>query len=206
MSIKKGFTMTEILVALSIVGVLSAIMIPAFYRAKPNQEMLMLKKSYYMISRAISETINDEGFYKETNNPDESGFADTTENIEPYHGVKASGNTKFCELVAARMNVDGDVHCTANRTLADGGHFKTQDGAVWLLPISDFRNGQQEIWVDVNGSKGANCVASANCNKKPDRFKFTVDQWGKIGVNDELTKKYLSSTNSIATYKQIMEE
>ena len=199
MSIKKGFTITEIMVAMSIIGVLAAIMIPTFYRSKPNQEMLMLKKSYFMMSRAISEIMNDEHFYPD----DDDGLNDTAE--VQYHGDRFRGDAKFCNLVAERMNILGDKHCAAGRTFENGGSFTTQDGAIWILPIaSDFSRGQT-IQVDVNGAKGKNCAPSINCNDKPDRFSFTVDRFGRITIPPE-ARGYLSSTNSVATYRQIMNQ
>ena len=203
MGIKKGFTMTEILVAMSIVGVLAAIMIPAFYRSKPNQEMLMLKKSYYMMSRTISELINDDDFYNEN-----EGFSDLKEVNYRDINIKSDKDEKFCRLVAARMNTNIEPNCT-NKSFTDGtpseGQFTTQDGIAWIMPISKFQDSnKQDIWVDVNGTKGPNCVAGNNCQKNPDRFNFKVDKWGKLSVEDDLAKRYLASTNTVATYKEIM--
>ena len=212
---KKGFTLAEILIALGIIGVLSAILLPAFFRSKPNEEMLILKKSYYLMSRAVSEIINDDDFYPDDPEGDNySGFSNTSS--VTYHGQNdIEGNEKFCKLVGAKINSVQTPFCTDYYTLSDGipavgFHFTTPEGAGWILPINNFNRGSanstQSIYVDVNGNKGANCFAGSNGCTKPDRFEFKIDRWGKLSVDDELTRRYLSSTNITKTYKQFAKE
>ena len=221
MSIKKGFTMTELLVTMGIIGVLAAIMIPTFYRSKPNSEKLMLQKSYHTIGRVIYELVNDDRIYPDDEDDDEygskSGFSNTIE--KSYHGVTAKGESKFCAFVASKLNVSSaNVDCSGDRSLSasKGGNFTTSDGVTWSLPYSDFENGKKEkdskktIEIDVNGKdKGPNCFEKKSGNKcasgqAPDRFEIYVDRWGKISIpDDDITGKYLNETNSTASYKDL---
>lgn len=204
---KKGFTLAEILVVMAIIGVLSVILIPTLFRSKPNQEMIMLKKTYYLIGRAVVELINDDDFYPDPGDNTKDGFANTV--LVNYHGKEYGGddatkaNAKFCNLFATRMNLASDVNCTENRSLDDGS-FTTTDGVIWLIPMTNFNRGKAagtdvnittKISVDVNGTKGPNCKPTASNCSAPDRFDIKIDRYGKITVDDDKTREYLSSSD-----------
>jgi len=56
---KKGFTLAEVLIAVGIIGVMSAIMASAFNQAKPDKTKMMYLKAYDSLSEAISIMAND---------------------------------------------------------------------------------------------------------------------------------------------------
>lgn len=224
MKMKNGFTLAETLITISLIAILASVAMPALNNLKPNQEMLMLKKVYYLTGRMVNELINDDDFYPDADFENQSGFSNV-DNQPPamYHGHTYEGETKFCGLFAARMNVKGETHCDSgitNATVftpntpptanADGsaGHFTTADGVVWVLPINDFDKGgaldaKQTIYVDVNGEKPGNCFAgTANCSK-PDRFEIKLDRFGRLYIEDETTRKYLSLMDTTKTYNEI---
>ena len=63
---KKAFTLAELTVALSIVGVLAAIVVPAVHNMAPNKEMIMFKKAYGEFVRITSEMVNNDDLYPES--------------------------------------------------------------------------------------------------------------------------------------------
>ena len=207
---KKGFTLAESMLTMIIIAIVASIAIPAFKNAQPNQEMMMLKKAYYLTGRLINELINDDEFYPENEDENSGGFSQT--NQVTYHGQSISGNTKFCELFAGRMNVKGNISCNASITKANtfpnnaapvgNGHFTTNDGIVWVLPIGSFANAKESIYIDVNGEKGQNCFPSNSCGK-PDRFEIKIDRFGKMYVEDDATRKYLSTTDTTKSLREI---
>jgi len=211
MKIRQGFTLAETLVTLAIISFVAAVAMPALFNTKPNQEMMMLKKVYYLTGRMVNELVNDEDFYPDDDEENKSGFSHVNTIPEAtYHGKEYKGDTKFCGLFAARMNVKGDVDCTTKSKFTAGaapgnGTFTTADGVVWILPISDFSRGgaadaKESIYVDVNGDRPGNCFPTdANC-KLPDRFEIKLDRWGKLYIEDEVTRKYLSNTNVTKQY------
>ena len=220
MNFRKGFTLAETLVSMGILALVAAIALPSLMHTKPNQEMIMLKKVYYMTGRLVNELINDDDFYPDDTEEASSGFSNT--NPDPpakYHGRTYEGDTKFCGLFAARMNIkDVDANCSAGVTAestfvahsAPGpGHFTTADSVVWVLPIGSFAgadNGKSAITVDVNGDRPGNCfVTDENCSK-PDRFTIYVDRWGKIYVDDDLTRTYLTTTDTTKSYEDLKDK
>ena len=214
MKIRQGFTLAETLITLGVIATISAVLLPSLLNTKPNQEMMMLKKVYYLTGRMVNELINDEDFYPDDDEENKSGFSHVNTIPEAtYHGKEYKGNDKFCGLFAARMNVKGEIDCTAKTKFAAGkapgnGNFTTADGVVWILPISDFSRGgaddaKESIYVDVNGDKPGNCFPTdADCSN-PDRFEIKLDRWGKLYIEDDVTRKYLSNTNVTKQYADL---
>lgn len=178
---KKGFTLAETLVALAIIGVIAGIMVPAVQSIRPNKEMVMFKKAYYLAGKNISEIVNDESLYPETDEPATFGLANT-ENVQ-FRGNRYGGNTKFCGLLAAKFN-----------TTCNNGSFTTADGMVWTVRNSDFSSGQTVVRVDVNGGN-VECSDTANCTK-PDQFRFVVNRDGRIRPDGYLAGTYLLETDN----------
>ena len=61
--IKKGFTLAELLIALGVVGILVAILMPVIFSIIPDQNEIMAKKAYYTVQSVVSEMINDGSCY-----------------------------------------------------------------------------------------------------------------------------------------------
>ena len=57
---KKGFTLTEIMIALAVIAILTVILMPMIFKLRPNQEVLMTKRAYYQTLTIVSEMINNE--------------------------------------------------------------------------------------------------------------------------------------------------
>ena len=210
----KGFTLAEILITLVIIGILASIMLPALKKASPNREQIMLKKAYYILGRNVNELINDEEFYPDRDTENLTGFSNvsiadqTADGREArYHGTEYSGNSKFCGLFAAKMNIRGNVNCDIEIGLDAGGNFQSADGIIWSMPVGDFNRGAdnipQTISVDVNGVGGQNCFEGGGC-ATPDRFRIFVDRFGRITTPpDGIEQIYLSRTNTNMSYSDL---
>ena len=211
----KGFTLAEVLITLAIIGIIASIMLPALRGASPNKEQIMLKKAYYLIGRNVNELINDEEFYPEREDENLTGFSNvniadqTADGREAtYHGQAYSGNSKFCGLFAARMNIRGNVNCNQAIDLNAGGNFQSADGIIWSMPIGNFNRGgvnaPQTISVDVTGQSGQNCFEGNGC-ATPDRFNIFVDRYGRITVPQapHIEQEYLTRTTTNMSYSDI---
>ena len=225
---KYGFTLAETMITLGIIGILAMIMLPALNNSQPNQEMVLLKKSYYNVSRIVSELINDEDFYPDTDDQNRSGFkntsiSDLTGGVEAtYHGLTFSGNSKFCGLFAAKLNTtqggDPRALCNARVSLDNGGNFSTPDGIIWSMPVSNFSSGSEDIYIDINGTrKGSNCAPrdlGINGNgmracakgKAPDRFAIRIGHFGAISMPSALERLYSTSTQINKKYIDFVRE
>lgn len=196
---KKGFTLAEMIATLGIIGVLAVILMPMLSGVQPNEEMLKFKKAYYIAERVIAELVNDEDLYPDSDVAGAPQFFGNTEDII-YKGEHYAGNTKFCELFAAKINKSSEVDCTAGKAFVNGqapsGSVNTSDSMVWILPITNFAdaNTAEEIQIDVNGNKAPNCFYNATTCARPDRFTIKVFQDGRVMVDGQMEIEYLNRT------------
>ena len=62
-SIKCGFTLAEIMIVLSIIGILTAILLPIANHSRPDENVMKFKKANTTLARAISELVNSDEYY-----------------------------------------------------------------------------------------------------------------------------------------------
>ena len=187
--------MAELTVALSIVGVLAAIVVPAVHNMAPNKEMIMFKKAYGEFVRITSEMVNNDDLYPESFDGTNEGFANIT-GVD-FRGVTASGNTKFCKLFSAHASI---------KETKSACNFITNDGVEWTLPYfykTDDSDDYKNITIDVNGALRPNSTSNTNLDR--DRFQFGMNIYGKIKITDTLTKKYLTETDLSKSLKEVLE-
>lgn len=195
---KKGFTLSEVMITIGLVGVLAAILIPATTKITPSNNKVMLRKANYTLQKIISTMINDD-----TNYPtDQTGTTtDTAVTVErgfnyvtiPTGSNVPAGNNKFCYLFTQGLNLLSTVNCAVGSTWA----FTTTDGILWTIYTTGFNLNATDfsstlVTVDVNGAKAPNCSEDALSNPTvsactgtkidPDSFQFGIRYDGKIQV------------------------
>ena len=225
---KCGFTLAELLLTLGILGVLIVILIRATLTVQPNEEQVMLKKSYHELTRIVHELINDDDMYPELADESKEGqyFANTQK--VTYKGVEYGGETdsddakaKFCKLFGSRLRLRESNACDEDHTeLKEGGHYVTTGGVMWSLPITTFvtttedeeGNSHSEstagtIYIDVNGDAGENCFEDDDECKIPDRFKIDIHSDGRIEIPEgqDVTRYYIENKNTRKNIKEVRE-
>lgn len=195
---KKGFTLSEVIVTLGILGVLAAILGPMLMKITPDNNRVMFKKAHSVLQQAVQEVINNAANYPidelgtttDTSASVSRGFnfTDTTGTVVP-----ASTN-KFCFLLADAMNTIGTVTCPATSGTAT---FSTSDGISWtiIIPASQFplnaTSYTTRVVFDVNGTaKPPNCGGAATTNittvcpsnTTADLYEVGIRYDGKIDV------------------------
>ena len=221
---KSGFTLAEILITLAVIGILATILLPAVKHTQPNKELVMVKKSYYNVSRIVGELINDEDLYPENDNNANSGFAnvsivDQIGEEARFDGNTFVGNSKFCGLFAAKLNTvqgpnDPNTLCQARVSLNNGGNFSTVDGVTWSMPVSNFASGSEDIYIDTDGpNKGPNCTRDTGTDMStcqngtgPDRFVFRISKNGGISIPSRIGQLYSTTSHINKTYKEFLRE
>lgn len=196
---KKGFTLSEVMITLGLIGVLSAILIPTVTKITPSNNKVMLRKANYTLQKTISTMINDDTNYP----PDQTGTSTDTPPATVERGFNytaiptgsnvPTGNNKFCYLFTQSLNTVETVDCTVGSTWA----FSTTDGILWTVYSTGFNLNAGDfsstlVTVDVNGAKTPNCnedglsnpTVSACVGTKidPDTFQFGIRYDGKIQV------------------------
>lgn len=206
----KGFTLTELMIALAVIGILVAIVTPTIMKTRPNKNKMMIKKTYYTTEQIIATLINDARLYPDMREACETG-AESSENYDcawgfdaddsvTYEGETFNGNTKFEGLFRSKLNVKS----------GNGAVFYTTDGVKWDLSgtegawtkrvVSGPQNaGIGEILIDVNGDYGPNARENASSADEFDQYVIEVMATGKMKVADEDAKaiEYVTINTSI---------
>lgn len=208
----KGFTLTELMVAMGVIGILVAVVTPAIMKTRPNKNKMMIKKSFYTAEQIVSTLINDERLYPDMKEICDRGVAEGEDptkvycafgfdydNSVRYEGETYAGNTKFADLFVSRLNV---------KTEDETNHiYYTTDGIKWDLSdavgawtkgkdragkFDDQTNaaGIGRITVDVNGDEAPNCRESnENCSADDfDQYVIEILATGKMRINQDDAK------------------
>lgn len=222
---KNAFTLAEVIVTLTVLGILAAIMLPTVSQARPNKQKILFKKAYHTAERMVYELVNDEDIYP--TGGVHYGLDNVSEvqyNLVNYgsndtgDAAEVAQKSKFCKLFARKVNTISDnVNCTGNNSafqttpqseeedvLQNNPSFITTDGIAWYMPYSDFKGADAEhpiateqIYVDVNNSKVPNCQYNAETCPNPDRFTINIQTDGKMFVDGIKEKEYLMSNDSL---------
>lgn len=205
---KQGYTLAEILVAIGIVGVIAALMLPIFNKIQPDQEKAMYLKAYKALNAAVTAVAADKTIYPSFGvNNDSRDYS-----VNPLYNTRAvksldrgidlpAGPEKFGRALAWAFN--GNLNGNYNAAVAYTGAANSNFVPTFTLP-----NGMQfmvtttmnintpfyssEIWVDLDGDrKGRNCSIST-C-ETPDRFKFVVAANGAMTPADAKGEQYIAN-------------
>ena len=154
----QGFTLSEILIALLVLGIIVAASVPLIMDLAPNKNAIMIKKAYYTTETIVNALINDTTYYPEYKDDGTSyvGFDNREQVTSPIDATKSiNGGAKFPCLFASKLNIKDSIHDDGACTNTAGVKtVTTNDGMVWYLTgletlgASSSDNGRIEIDVD----------------------------------------------------------
>lgn len=198
--------MTELMVALAIIGILVAVVTPTIMKTRPNKNKMMVKKTFYTTEQIVATLINDQRLYPDLRDACEDDWIDDSvecawgfdyDKQVKYEGETYQGNTKFEGLFRSRLNVKS----------GDDDVFFTTDGVKWDLSgtegawtsnkstpgsFDDQTNaaGIGEILIDVNGDDEPNCrQTDTGCDADNfDQYVIQVLATGKMQVDPDDAK------------------
>lgn len=160
----KAYSMAEVLIALTIIGVIAAMTIPALQQNAHKREIVVrVNKAHSILSQAVSRMENDYGGVgRGANWTNEQKFwTNFTQYLNTMKICKPGEKGCFTEEPLVYLNGAmwgaNSAHYTAK--LADGmglsfsGSLCTEDKGV---SADDIKNGLGRFLVDVNGEKGPN--------------------------------------------------
>ena len=212
----KAFTLTELLIALAVIGILIAILLPVIFNIMPDQNALMAKRAYHAVQSVTSSLINNEACYPNlTQAPadearegfdDGYGYADCvlwgmSDATSQYINTE-DANSKFLTLFTNKLDLAGN---STEDTVVNVGSsteytFTTKDKIIWTAQNMNLAhsntNPSIELMIDVNGPDKPNCKSpedsdGTNCSSKKDFDRFTVTIYadGKMDIAEEWAQK-----------------
>lgn len=172
---KKGFTLTELMVALAVIAVLSAIMMPIMHKLRPNQDVLMVKRAFNLAQTVVSEMANDPRCYPQLSYDETSvfnngrGYATCVAYNDPN---STDPNEKFVALFA---NI-------ANLEQRDGNYY-SKDGMEWNFDELELEH-DQRTETSCSNYVRINVDTDAEHDKAHDKLIMQVCATGKIAIYD----------------------
>lgn len=194
---KEAFTLAEILIALTVLGILAAMLIPAIMKLAPSKNKIMFRKAYSIAEKTIDSMITNDQLYpaSQIGTDSTSPTAIVVQRGFNYT-IAANGSTsynKFCYLFFDQLNITsgGSTACplvgatssTAAAILAT--KTVTSDGITWYMYIPyndasatsayaastafalDSATYTTKIIVDVNGAAKPNCTVDSGSTYLP---------------------------------------
>ena len=189
----KAFTLTELMIALAVIGILVAVVTPAIMRTRPNKNKMMIKKTYYETEKIVESLINDETLYIDGRDACNGQAADTNIGecrwgFDDFRKVKydgeeygagelgadateeakaaasADGAKKFAGLFAAKLNW---------KTNPSDYVYTTADGVKWDLS-GTVNSGTSVVWKHSTTMKPCTFSATGTDGYIP-AGKITID-------------------------------
>lgn len=204
---KLGFTLAEVLIALSIVGAVAAIAGPAISNIAPDRNKAIYLDYYNKISQINDILLSDPEFYynEATVKNDGSveyeqciGLGCTAIATKPGYQFPPDNNNepdfhKYQRLVARHLGLDID---TAKNIRIN---FTTNDNIEWYFTPTSEKLGEFttiSYRIDMrlpNGGKGCTYNNNNNPCLKPRWYIYNVDTYGHVTPGDPLSKAYVEN-------------
>ena len=215
---KFAYTLAEVLIAMSIIGVIAAIAAPAISNARPDANKFMYLRVYDNLTRITQELASNSEIFLPIaaagENP--SGVARNVSNVPLMNWGRGrdgrfpyEGRTKYGRILA---DVIGGTNIT--QPAADQVRFDTPEGR-WnvIYQRSWYGDGNggymYRVLLDTDPSDGQWQYNLANPNRKHDTYEFWVNAGGSTIPVDLLGQMYVGTrlvTTSSRRINELVEE
>ena len=180
---KKAFTLAEIMIVLTIIGILTAILLPIAINSAPDENVMKFKKGNNTLGTVIRELVNSDKYYA---NGDLGIRADGTL-IDGHH----EGDIKyFCQTFADIVSTK-EVNCSENSTNTSEAYSRIDIGYTSASETDD----RVEIAKTITDDRcketgtiiGAEIVTSDNIiyYQTTPRITFGINWVEELKMNDE---------------------
>lgn len=171
---KNGFTLAELMISMTVIGVLAAIAAPTLLNIIPDKNKVKVLKYHAMLDDTINQIFEDESVYHPATMTDGIGYTTIKDDLSECEGLTCL-EQPFENLLQARL-IDG-----------------IRDGSTWR--ITNNNNGTYRINVVVDNKD--EIQYSADNTRNINSFDFRIEQSGNILAGDPLTDAYLNNPSKL---------
>lgn len=155
---KLGFTLSETLVAIAVIGVLAVVVLPLLQRTLPNQNKILFQKAYDILCSVIDDMLNNTSnmaflpsYPTSATGTDSNGmtivrgfnYTNPHYNIRSGYSSGSAYYNKFCYFFFTTLNTTADIStsCADADVPTDDAKLRTtsSDGITWYFhpPYAD---------------------------------------------------------------------
>lgn len=186
---KLGFTLSEVIITLGIIGIVAAITAPMIDGIMPDKNKAMVLKVYKTVSDINKELLNDRSLYIIQENC--QGLDCLGKPSNPTCNKGDENDWLYGTPAKYSMLLSDSLHCDGREPIGNqGAKFRTSDGIYWEIKRIA---GEEKIIINGTDPVGDGCSWGANGCEKPNEFSFIVQNNGHISGDDPLTKAYLEN-------------
>jgi len=106
---KVAFTLAELMIVLTVLGVISLMIVPSIMQQRPDEGLLRFKKAYFTLQRTVDAVLNSD-VYSMGDLGHPVGVETLLDNQEGAEDIVMP----FCHFFAQMLNITGVENCTAN--------------------------------------------------------------------------------------------
>lgn len=170
---KKGFTLAEIMVALTVIGILGGILVPVAMKSKPKEDVLKFKKAHETLTNTIGQLVRSDKYLagdlgvRADGNIIYGGFIEEPEQCPGIVADNSDSNIKyFCNSFADLISTKS-VNCSNIKT--GGNSYDTfiplkskNHEESWRLSLSDAKAKLDEICKQNAKAVGSEIITTDN--------------------------------------------
>lgn len=190
---KFAFTLAEVLISMTIIGVVASITAPTLINMMPNEDKVQTIKYQKLISEINADLLNNRTLYSNGEWDNKKILVPEYTNtvfINQTNRTKLNMN-KYAYLLMEKL--EGVTPDSATTYTESKVVFKTLDGYQWTVKTNNEK--PSEIIIDTDGEGSENDPFGKQSNKYPNRFKFKIDNNGYANCDedrDPITCRYLN--------------
>lgn len=186
---KSGFTLSELLVALAVVGIVAAIVSPIINNILPDKNKVAVLKLHKLITDLNEQLLDNPTYYYALKDAKCEGLACTDAALDD---TTIKTTHKYSKLL--------QKHLQLKKTGTTS--FTTIDGYVWKFSNSSANfahktNKYAILEIDTDPSRAGSTIYSSTNTKKIDTFRFKINPDGSVEGDDSLTKAYLRNPHKL---------
>ena len=132
---KHAFTLAEVMITLTVIGIITAVIMPVAFQSKPDENIMKFKKAHNTLYQVISTLVSSDKYFLD-------GDLGIRNNGMPIDGKHDGDNEYFCRSFADIVSAKS-VSCLSEKTGIErttvGGFYLGNDGSLIGKPAADER-------------------------------------------------------------------